>query len=60
MDFQQWLGNGVPPVTVRGLDHSTEEYARYPATQDRDYPLLDNPEWDHPAVGISNRTTKPK
>ena len=42
---------GVPPVTVRGLDQHTEEYARSPATQDRNHPLLDSPEQDNPAVG---------
>ena len=60
MDFQQWLGTGVPPVTVRGLDHSTEEYARSPATQGRTHSLLNSSKQDNPAVVISNRTTKPK
>ena len=47
---------GVPPVTVRGLDHRTDEYAHSPATQGRNHPLLDSPEQDHPVVGATNHT----
>ena len=51
----------VPPVTVRGLDHRTEEYARSPATQDRNHLLLDSPEKDNPTVGVRFKLpTQPK
>ena len=48
MGFHQWQGYWVPPVTVRGLDHRTEEYSHSPATQGRDHSLLNSPEQDNP------------
>ena len=54
MDFQQWLGTGVPPVTVRGLDHRTEDHFRPPTTQGRNHYLLNSPEQDNPAVVANN------
>ena len=51
LDSTNGWATGVPPVTVRDLDHRTEEYARSPATQGRDHSLLNSPEQDNPAVG---------
>ena len=60
VDSIQWQGYWVPPVTVRGLDQRTEEYAHSPATQGRNHPLLDSPEQDNPAVGAQFQLpTKP-
>ena len=56
LDSINGRATGVPPVTVRGLDHRTEEYARSPATQSRNHPLLDNSEQDNPVVGATNHT----
>ena len=47
-------------VTVRGLDHRTEDYSQSPATQSQTRSLLNSSKQDNPAVVINNRTTKPK
>ena len=51
LDSINGRATGVPPVTVRGLDHRTEEYAHSPATQSRNHSLLNSSEQDNPAVG---------
>ena len=48
MDSINGRATGVPPVTVRGLDQCTEEYARSPATQGRNHSLLNSSEQDNP------------
>ena len=50
---------GVPTVTVPGLDQSTEEYARSPATQGRNHSLLNSPEQDKPRGWRDQPPTKP-
>ena len=61
MDFQQWLGTGVPPVTVRGLDHRTEDYSLHPLQHKAGtIPLLNSPEQDKPRGWRDQPPTKPK
>ena len=50
---------GVPPITVRGLDHRTEEYSHSPATQGRTHSLLNSSEQDNPAVVSNQLPTQP-
>ena len=55
MDFQQWLGTGVPPVTVRGLDHRTEDYSLHPLQHKAGtIPYWTVPNKINPVVGATN------
>ena len=51
---------GVPPVTVRGLDHRTEDHSQSPATQGRNIPYWIIPAQDTSRLGSATAHTKPK